>query len=268
MPMLASLALLTTLLAGPATPPSAARSASGDVDVELVLAVDTSRSMDYEEMRVQREGYVSALQHADFINAVRGGLIGRIAITYFEWAGEVDPASVLDWQIIETQADARAFAEKLAARPIATQRRTSISAAIAYGTQTILTNSYRGMRQVIDVSGDGPNNIGLPVEGVRDKAIEAGIIINGLAIMLRPTGAAAFGSSAGLDDYYGDCVIGGPGAFVMPVHKPEDFDTAIRRKLVLEVSGLAPDATLHRIAARTKTDCMMGELQWQQFQDR
>ncbi|MBT9373270.1 DUF1194 domain-containing protein [Rhizobium sp. CSW-27] len=263
--MLASLVLLMTLAAGQ---PRVAALAGAEVDVELVLAVDTSRSMDYEEVRIQREGYVSALQHADFINAVRGGLTGRIAISYFEWAGEVDPASVLDWQVIETAEDATQFAQKLAARPIATQRRTSISAAIAYGTESILANSYRGMRQVIDVSGDGPNNIGQPVEGVRDKAVSAGIIINGLAIMLRPSGAAGFGSSSGLDDYYADCVIGGPGAFVLPVHTPEDFATAIRRKLVLEVSGRSPAPTLRRIATPPRTDCMMGELQWQQFLDR
>lgn len=257
--MLATLAMLT----GMATGSVIAALPDNQVDVELVLAVDTSRSMDYEEVRIQREGYVQALQHADFLNAVRGGLIGKIAITYFEWAGEVDPTSVLDWQIIETADDARAFAEKLAARPIMTQRRTSISAAIAYGTETIVANRFDGMRRVIDVSGDGPNNIGQPVEPVRDTALSAGIIINGLALMLRPSG-----TTTGLDRYYGDCVIGGPGSFVLPVHNIEDFSTAIRRKLVLEVSGVEPDTRVRRIASATKVDCMMGEMQWREFLDR
>ncbi|MGN7292683.1 DUF1194 domain-containing protein [Rhizobium sp. SAFR-030] len=256
--MLATLAMLMNLTAVPA-----AATAAGEVDVELVLAVDTSRSMDYEEMRVQREGYIGALQHQDFINAVRNGLTGRIAITYFEWAGEVDASSVIDWQIIETADDAKAFADKLAARSIVTQRRTSISAAIGFGARTITENGYDGMRRVIDVSGDGPNNIGDPVEPARDKALEAGIIINGLALMLRPSG-----TSSGLDNYYGDCVIGGPGSFVLPVHNIEDFAVAIRRKLVLEVSGLTPDAKVQRIAAEPKADCLMGEMQWQQFLDR
>jgi hypothetical protein len=270
--MLATLAMLMSLSALPHAAPAqvatgletaAVQSSSGDVDVELVLAVDTSRSMDYEEVRIQREGYINALQHAEFINAVRGGLIGKIAISYFEWAGDVDPTSVIDWQVIETSQDAASFAEKLAARPIATQRRTSISAAIAYGATSIIANRYRGMRQVIDVSGDGPNNIGGPVEFARDKAVEAGIIINGLAIMLRPSG-----TTGGLDKYYGDCVIGGPGSFVLPVHAAEDFAVAIRRKLVMEVSGLSTPK-IHRIAAPapSKVDCLMGENQWREFFD-
>ncbi|WP_377298151.1 DUF1194 domain-containing protein [Rhizobium sp. SGZ-381] len=284
--MLATLAMLLTLSAGappadlpdrhPTATPVAATApglraagtapgaGGGDVDVELVLAVDTSRSMDYDEMRVQREGYISALQHGEFITAVRGGLLGRIAISYFEWAGEVDPSSVIDWQVIETPEDAAAFAAKLAARPIATQRRTSISAAIAYGTTSLVSNRYRGMRQVIDVSGDGPNNIGEPVAPMRDKAVEAGVIINGLAIMLRPSA-----TMGGLDKYYGDCVIGGPGSFVLPVHNAEDFAVAIRRKLVMEVSGLMP-AKVHRIATAARpatTDCLLGEQQWREFFD-
>ncbi|MCO5732273.1 DUF1194 domain-containing protein [Rhizobium sp. SSA_523] len=258
--MLATLAILSAL----STLPVAAAATSGsEVDVELVLAVDTSRSMDDEEMRVQRQGYLQALQHPDFINAVRGGLIGKIAITYFEWAGEVDRGSVVDWQVIETAEDAAAFADKLAARPIQSQRRTSISAAIAFGAEMLTGNAYQGMRQVIDVSGDGPNNVGQPVEPVRNTAVESGIIINGLALMLRPSGTAT-----GLDRYYGDCVIGGPGSFVLPVHDIADFATAVRRKLVLEVSGVTPDARFRRIAAEPKVDCMMGEMQWRDFMDR
>ncbi|WP_137130712.1 DUF1194 domain-containing protein [Rhizobium sp. FY34] len=258
--MLATLAMLLSLTGGQ----SQTVALSGNqVDVELVLAVDTSRSMDYEEVRIQREGYVSALNHPDFINAVRGGLIGKIAITYYEWAGEVDESSVLAWQVIENAEDAKAFADKLAARPIDTQRRTSISAAISYGATALTNNDFQGMRRVIDVSGDGPNNIGEAVEPVRDKAVEAGIIINGLAIMLRPSG-----TSSGLDKYYKDCVIGGPGSFVLPVRDAKDFATAIRRKLVLEVSDRQPEPLVQRIATEPKMDCLIGEIQWQQFLDR
>lgn len=234
----------------------------GNVDVELVLAVDVSRSMDFEEVSIQREGYVAAIRHPDFINAIRSGLIGRIAIAYYEWAGAVDPASVLGWQVIEKTADAEAFADKLQARPINTQRRTSISAAIAEGTVMIVSNQFEGMRRVIDVSGDGPNNVGEPVIPVRDKAVEAGIVINGLAIMLRPSG-----TPSSLDEYYGDCVIGGPGAFVLPVHRIEDFAVAVRRKLVMEISGTLPPATSRKVAA-TEPDCLVGERQWQHFLDR
>lgn len=256
--MLVTVAMFMGLSASPTM-----AATGGEVDVELALAVDVSRSMDYEEVQIQRQGYVEALSHPEFITAVKGGMIGRIAISYYEWAGDVDQASVIDWQIIETAEDAKAFADKVAARPVATQRRTSISAAISYGATSIVSNNYRGMRQVIDVSGDGPNNIGVPVQPVRDKAIEAGIVINGLAIMLRPSGTVT-----GLDKYYSDCVAGGLGSFVLPVHKVEDFATAIRRKMVMEVSNIAPSPTIHRIATEAKVDCMSGERQWQDFLDR
>ena len=262
--MLTTLAMLISLSSTTALPAVVAQGKGGEVDVELVLAVDTSRSMDYEEVRVQREGYVEALKHKEFIDAVRTGLTGRIAISYFEWAGEVVPGSVIDWQIIENQQDAIAFADKLEARPINTQRRTSISAAIAQGATMIVANSYRGIRQVIDVSGDGPNNSGNPVVPARDKAVEAGIVINGLALMLRPSGAPG-----GLDKYYGDCVIGGPGSFVLPVHDIDDFAVAVRRKLVMEISGLEPPATIQKTAGKQPTsDCMVGEKQWQDLFDR
>ncbi|MBY5442476.1 DUF1194 domain-containing protein [Rhizobium leguminosarum] len=241
-----------------------AQAEGSEVDVALVLAVDTSRSMDFEEIGIQREGYVEALKHKEFIDAVKGGLTGRIAISYFEWAGYVVQDSVIDWQVIETEEDAIAFAGKLEARPIATQRRTSVSTAIAQGASMIVSSPFQSRRQVIDVSGDGPNNSGDPVTPTRDKAVEAGMVINGLAIMLRPSDAPN-----GLDKYYADCVIGGPGAFVLPVRKIEDFAVAVRRKLVLEISDLSPPAMVQKIAgAEAGTDCLIGEKQWRDIFDR
>lgn len=249
-------------LSGAAT--TLAQAGESEVDVELVLAVDTSRSMDYEEVRIQREGYVEALKHKEFMDAVKGGLTGRVAISYFEWAGYVVPDSTIGWHVIETEQDAIDFANKLEQRPIITQRRTSISAAIAEGAAMIVSSPHHGMRQVIDVSGDGTNNSGNPVVPTRDKALEAGIVINGLALMLRPSGAPG-----GLDKYYADCVIGGPGSFVLPVHKIEDFAIAVRRKLVLEISGLAAPAGVQKVAtSQPTTDCMIGERQWQDLFDR
>lgn len=258
--MLTTLAMLFSLSS---TPLLVAEAASSEVDVKLVLAVDTSRSMDFEEVRIQREGYVEALRHKEFIDAVRNGLNGRIAISYFEWAGQVVPGSVIEWTLIETQQDAMAFADALERRPINTQRRTSISAAIAHGAAMIVSSPFSGMRQVIDVSGDGTNNSGNPVAPTRDKAVEAGIVINGLTLMLRPSGAPG-----GLDKYYADCVIGGPGSFVLPVHRIEDFAIAVRRKLVMEISALPPPAEIRKIADTAKTDCMVGEKQWQDLFDR
>ncbi|NMN72818.1 DUF1194 domain-containing protein [Rhizobium sp. 57MFTsu3.2] len=258
--MFATLAMLISLSGAT---PVVAEPGGGEVDVKLVLAVDTSRSMDQEEARIQREGYVEALKHREFIDAVTGGLTGRIAISYFEWAGYVVPDSVIDWHVIATEQDAIDFANKLEQRPIATQRRTSISTAIAQGAAMIVSSPYTGMRQVIDVSGDGTNNSGSPVAPTRDKAVETGMVINGLALMLRPSGAPA-----GLDRYYADCVIGGPGSFVLPVYKIEDFAVAVRRKLVLEVSGLPPPPATQRIAGQPATDCMIGERQWQDMFER
>ena len=249
MVMLTTLALLMSLTAGAGIAAPAAQ----EVDVELVLAVDVSGSMDLEEAQVQRAGYVDALRHPDFINAVRDGLTGRIAISYFEWAGTIRDSSLVPWQIISGPQDANAFAAQLEARPIATRRGTSISSAIVYGTKLFDGNTYTGMRRVIDISGDGPNNFGPPVTPARDAATALGIIINGLAIMIRPS--AAYGS---LDDYYSNCVIGGPGAFVLPVQEPEDFAIAIRRKLILEVSGVEPPARIVN-AVGTDVDCMIGE---------
>jgi hypothetical protein len=246
--MLTTLALLLSLMPG-----TEIAAAEQEVDVELVLAVDVSGSMDLEEAQVQRAGYVDALRHPDFINAVRDGLTGRIAISYFEWAGTIRDNSHIAWQVISGPEDAKAFAALLEARPIATRRGTSISGAIAYGATLFDANGYTGLRRVIDISGDGPNNFGAPVTPARDMATALGIIINGLAIMIRPS--AAYGS---LDDYYAKCVIGGPGAFVLPVQEPEDFAIAIRRKLILEVSGAEPPARIIRTAGEA-ADCLIGE---------
>ncbi|THK37679.1 DUF1194 domain-containing protein [Ensifer sp. MPMI2T] len=257
--MLSTLALILALSGSPIQ--SAAMQA--DVDVELVLAVDMSGSMDMEEARVQRSGYLQALRHPEFINAVKGGLIGRIAIGYFEWAGLVNEQSVVSWQVIDDTEDAEAFAAKVEARPIGTRRGTSISNAILFGTNLIDSNAFSGARRVIDISGDGPNNTGPPVTPARDGAISRGIIINGLAILIRPSV-----STGPLDQYYAQCVIGGPGSFVLPVHEPEDFAIAIRQKLILEVSGLPPPPTLQLTATTPGADCLIGEKLRPGFLDR
>ncbi|CZT35676.1 Protein of unknown function (DUF1194) [Rhizobium sp. 9140] len=234
-----------------------------DVDVELVLAVDMSGSMDLEEARIQRAGYLEALRHKAFIDAVRGGLIGEIAISYFEWAGSVNESSRVDWHVIASAADAAAFADEIAARPVTTRRGTSISNALTYATGMIDTNAFNGQRRVIDVSGDGPNNLGPPVLPARDMAVRSGIIVNGLAIIIRPTGVGVR-----LDRYYSDCVIGGPGAFVLPIHNPEDFGVAIRQKLVMEVSGRQPTLLPIPVANPAPVDCLIGEKLRPGFFDR
>jgi hypothetical protein len=234
-----------------------------EVDVELLLAVDISGSMDIEEARVQRSGYLEALRHPDFINAVKGGQLGRIAIGYFEWAGLVNEDSVIPWQVIDDAGDVEAFTAKLQARPIATRRATSVSNAISFGTALIESNAFSGERRILDISGDGPNNTGPPVTPARASALARGIVINGLAIMIRPS--VSFGP---LDKYYGDCVIGGPGSFVLAVHEAEDFATGIHQKLILEVSGHTPPTRFRLAANETVTDCLVGEKLNPTFLDR
>lgn len=259
--MLATLAVLLGLSSSPAIQ-TAALPAGEEVDVELILAVDISRSMDWDELEVQRSGYVNALKHPDFIDAIQDGLLGRIAVAYYEWGAAVNAGALVDWQIISTAEEASAFAAKVQSGNIDTLHGTSISSAIDFGYDLFEKNSYQGMRQVIDVSGDGPNNRGLPVTPSRDRALAAGIVINGLAIMIRPSS-----SVVSLDKYYADCVVGGPGAFVVPVHKAEDFAAAIRRKLVMEISSIRPPHIIPAVGEQP-TDCMIGEKLRYQWNDR
>ncbi len=229
-----------------------------EVDLELVLAVDVSGSMDDEEHAVQRAGYIAAIGHPDFVRAIRAGAYQRIALTYVEWAGSTLQTIVVPWRIIDSEASARAVADDLAARPITYIRGTSISGALVYSTALFDNNGYEGFRKVIDVSGDGPNRTGIAVGLARDLAVERGIVINGLPIMIRPSR-----SFVALDRYYADCVIGGPGAFVLPVRKAEEIAEAIRRKLILDIAA-RPRSSVMTVQNVEPVDCRIGEqLRWQ-----
>jgi hypothetical protein len=243
-------------------PAKAAAVAAEPVDVELVLAVDISRSMDAEEFALQRAGYVAALRHPDFVNAVRAGQHGRIALAYFEWAGTVREETQVPWQVVDTAETAEAFAAELEGRPVRSFRGTSISSALVFGAGLFDDNAFDGHRKVIDVSGDGPNNIGLPVAAARDAAIMAGIIVNGLPILIRPSPTVAE-----LDRYYAECVTGGPGSFVLPIKNASEFATAIRRKLILEVSGAPLVEHVVRAQATEPMDCERGERDRRLFSD-
>ncbi len=223
------------------------------VDVALVLAVDISTSMDRDEFALQRAGYVDALRHPDFIRAVRAGANGRIALAYFEWAGTVRDDAMVPWQVIDGPESAAAFADRVAQRPFRSFRGTSISTALAFGADLLDRADVAAERRVIDISGDGPNNIGLPVTAARDAAVADGVVVNGLPIMIRPS--LTFRN---LDQYYARCVTGGPGAFVLPINDASEFAIAIRRKLILEVSGKAAPVRVMP-AAETPIDCQQGE---------
>jgi hypothetical protein len=232
------------------------------VDLELILAVDVSRSMDDEEFRVQRSGYIDAIRHPEFIRAITSGGTGRIALTYIEWSTHLYRKVVVPWQLIDGAEAADAFAAALEAQPPVVGRGTSISAAIAFGSTLFAANDYDGTRRVIDVSGDGPNNYGPPVATARDAAVGEGIVINGLPILIRPSPIVA-----DIARYYSECVIGGPGAFVLPVHKAGEFAEAIRRKLILEVAA-RPSPRIIQAAAEESADCLIGEKTRGRFTDQ
>ncbi len=230
-----------------------------DVDLELVLAVDVSRSMDPAEQELQKQGYLAALQHPDVLEAIREGYLGRIAVTYAEWAGPGVQQVIAPWTLVDGADTAKALADRIASVPLSYLHGTSISSALLFSLSLFDGNGFRSDRQVIDVSGDGPNNMGYPVLQAREAVLRRGVTINGLPIMIH---ADFFGgySIPNLDVYYEDCVIGGPGAFLVKVDSIEGIAEAIRRKLVLEIAGGEPKV---RQAAfdepEPRIDCQIGE---------
>jgi hypothetical protein len=235
-----------------------------EVDVELVLAVDISYSMDYDELALQRDGYIEAVTSTEFLNALRQGMHGKVAVTYVEWAGASDQRVVVPWQVIEGPASAEVFAAAIAAAPLRRSYRTSISGVLLFSTPMFDGNGFRGLRRVIDVSGDGANNQGTLVTVARDQALEKGITINGLPITMKRLNFATM-DIPNLDVYYEDCVIGGPGAFVVPVQDRAKFKEAIRTKLVMEIASPAPQARIIPAAANApRVSCTIGERLWQE----
>jgi hypothetical protein len=233
------------------------------VDVELVLAVDVSYSMDMDELAIQREGYAQAIVSKEFLSALKTGPTGKIAVTYFEWAASSDQKLIIPWRIIDGPESADAVAAEIMKTPIRRASRTSISGAIYFALPLFEANSYAGLRRVIDISGDGPNNNGSPVTVARDEALAKGIVINGLPIMAKELSYSTM-DIENLDLYYEDCVIGGPGSFVVSIKERDKFKEAIRTKLVMEVAGLQPEPRVVPIAGREpRVNCLVGEKIWQ-----
>lgn len=246
-------------LIGAALAPAAAGAQGVPVDLELVLAVDVSRSMDVDEQELQREGYLQAITAPEVVRAIQAGAHGRIALTYVEWSGPAHRVVVVPWRLVEDGKSAEAFAAELAEAPLTRERWTSISSALLFAAELLEASPYAGLRKVIDVSGDGPNNIGPPVEPTRDAVLARDIVINGLPIMLKAANPG-FGSIARLDLYYEDCVIGGPGSFVIPVRERAQFAPAIRQKLVLEIAGRQPALLPAAVKVQDqRIDCLIGE---------
>lgn len=248
-------AFLLALLARPAGAQDIA------VDVELVLAVDVSYSMDQKEQRVQRAGYVEALQDPLVIGAIMSGPLRRIAVTYVEWGGSA--VQTVPWTVIDSPASATRFAETLRLKPMRRIPFTSISDTIAFARRLIRSNAFQAKRSVIDISGDGPNNYGAPAPVARDAALREGITIDGLPIMLERASSAP--TIPDIDAYYRHCVIGGPGAFLLPVRRLDEFADTIRAKLVTEITGPSlselPRNHLRRVAYTKPSsyNCLIGE---------
>jgi hypothetical protein len=226
------------IAAGAALAASAAGAQDTPVDLELILAVDVSQSVDGYEAGLQRNGYIQALIDPEVIAVITSAPYGRTAMIYVEWAGPTQWRKVADWQVIEDAESARAFAIQLSRVPIARGQGTSISAAIRNVMGLFDGNGAEGIRRVIDISGDGPNSSGGLVPEARDEAVAAGITVNGVAI--NNFDGSNF-SLPDLDVYYEECVVGGPGAFVVAADGFESFAEAIRRKLILEIASRTPD---------------------------
>jgi hypothetical protein len=238
-------------------------SAQEAVDVELVLAVDVSLSMSPGELEIQRQGYSAALTHESVIRAIEDGVHGRIAIAYFEWAGDFSQRVVVPWTLVANAGDAARVANMLSVNPPQSARRTSISGAINFAADLFAESGYRGLRRVLDISGDGPNNQGPPVAEARDALVARGVTINGLPLMTNDGYTTTY-DVTDLDVYYSECVIGGPGAFMIPVNDWTQFPEAVRRKLVLELADTQP-AERPRVTlaqASEPYDCLVGERMW------
>jgi hypothetical protein len=241
---LAALAMLM-LAAAPALAQEggAPQKAPQAVDVALVLAADVSRSITTDEFQLQRQGYAKAITNPDVVKAIQAGAVGAIALTFVEWSGNDEQQIVVDWQIVRSPVSARKFTDQLLAAPRAYYGRTSISAAIDFAIQRLKASGVKAERQIIDVSGDGTNNAGRPLEDARGEAVAAGVTINGIAIINENSGLYGAEFSAhthppgGLPNWYHDNVTGGPGSFLLTAQDFETFGEAMTKKLLNEIAA-------------------------------
>lgn len=233
-----------------------------EVDLALVMAVDVSPSMDSDEQVLQRQGYVEAFRSPLVHQAIRTGMLGRIAVTYVEWAGTHPHFQkvVVPWVVLDDPKDSISFAERLAHAPIHRAAGTSIAEAIDFSMALLSSSHFRAARQVIDISGDGSNNQGRLVTEARDDALARGVTINGLPILLKVPDRR---ENAAIDAYYRDCVIGGSGAFMIPIRERGRLLTETRNKIVREIAGMeTTSAPIEPVRGQPRTDCDTSESLW------
>lgn len=212
------------------------------VDVELVLAVDVSRSVDEQEQALQFRGYANAFRDPKLIQGICGGPCGQIAVTLFTWSGWHIQEHLVPWMKIDSASSGEAVAAAIDAAPQRTWLYTSISGAMDYASR-LFGQGYEGTRKVVDISGDGVNNSGRPVAEARADALAKGIVLNGLAVLDRSPQPWAAGLPP-LDEYFREEVIGGPGAFLMVAEGFGSFETAVKRKIIREIAAAPPAGPL------------------------
>ncbi|MFO1049788.1 MAG: DUF1194 domain-containing protein [Geminicoccaceae bacterium] len=213
------------------------------VDLELVLAADASGSIDDGEIRLQRQGYATALSSGEILDAIGVGYLGKIAVTYVEWGDQNSQVTVVPWRVIDGQDSADAFAAELMAQPRLAFGRNAIGSVIDYAQRQIEGNALEGERLVIDVSADSAYSWGgVPLAMARDRALEAGITINGLAVLCRVCSGRPVGGD--LEGEFARRIVGGPASFVVTVDGDTSFAEAVRKKLLLEIAGGAPERRL------------------------
>jgi hypothetical protein len=237
-----SAALTAPLALSAPAPQTPAPAAKIQVDLELVLASDNSGSIDRSEALLQRQGVAAAFKHPDVVRAIQSGTYGRIAVAYVDWSSLPFSRLTLDWRVVSDKASADAVADALLRAPLVYGQGTAIGETLLIAARLLETNNYDGTQKSIDVSGDGPNNTGPPVHTVRDEIVMQRITINGLPVISTGDyGQGDWGIYYGkLEEYYLNCVIGGPRSFAIPAKGFEEFASAVRRKLVLEISDASP----------------------------
>ena len=239
--------LLLLILTGVAAVPAAAVAAE-QVDLLLVLAADVSRSVDNAKFQLQREGYAAAISDPRVLDAIRSGRNGRVGLTIVEWSGAGSQRVLIDWTTIGDAETARGFGDRLLEAPRSFADRTSISGAIEFAMGQLARAPYESARRTIDVSGDGTNNAGRDVTLARDEAVAQGVTINGLVILSETPLAwnpDHTNPPGGLQNYYRNNVIGGPGAFVLVAENFNSFGQAIVKKMIAEVAQAGARPSLH-----------------------
>jgi hypothetical protein len=222
--------------------------AAEEVDLLLVLASDVSRSVDHPKFLLQREGYAAAISDPHVLDAIKSGPHQRIALCFVEWSGFGAQKLVIDWSLVDGPDAARKFGDQLLELPRSFADRTSISGGIEFAAAQLERAPFASARRTIDVSGDGTNNAGRDVKLARDEVIAKGIVINGLVILSDrpvPWNAEHTNPPGGLEKYYQDNVVGGPGAFVLVAENFNSFGRAIIKKLIAEIALLPAEP--HRL---------------------